>query len=764
MDNNTYKRGNSLVGGIILSSSSLLCFLSLMGVFGIFSDTFNDVLYGLFGQSIYALSSSMFLCGLMLLIGRQINLNKSLIALSVLLLILALSALNSATTVEHIAVNSPSDYLFNVYNNGVNTAGGVVNAILISLPMNFLGYSYTLIGFLLLFLLTSLIAYKFIPFNKSNKQEIAQVKSRNKTLSAGLTDIDIPYYDTDDKLDIKVVKKDKKTNNTSHIYNEAGSIPFYKDDNSQPIYAEDIISQDILSEEYQYDNNDKKKKSHFINDASEQIFSNKKVQEDTQDLPFFNSEYAENNDNSKKSAPIRDIYDIPISKVKKPSKTEENMTFDTEKATFVTPNKKKNIEIDPFISKDNAQKENKDRQPAPLPKEKEYVNQSQGAEYVRPPIDMLSDPENNQGQLNDFIREKIFILNDLFKTIEYNARVVATTVGPALIRFELAVDDINITKINYHRELIVAKLKSTVEIHIPLPNKSTIGIDVPSPIRRMVSFKEMIKDDMFWRSKKINFVVGQTVEGNNYYCNIHDMKHMLVAGTTGSGKSVSLNNLLCSLVFKHSPEELKLIIIDPKKMDFLAYNELPHLLFKYVIDETYPAKCAIDWVVEEMERRFRVIASANCNSLEMYNNTMVNKKMPYIVVMIDEFNDLCMSSADKSIIDGIVRIAQKARAAGIHLVVATQRPSADVIKGSLKTNLSTRMALKVSSPIDSQVALGDRGANTLLGNGDMYFRVSADKEHLQAPFISDTEVRDILTFIKENKNSVLDENLVNIIN
>jgi S-DNA-T family DNA segregation ATPase FtsK/SpoIIIE len=289
-----------------------------------------------------------------------------------------------------------------------------------------------------------------------------------------------------------------------------------------------------------------------------------------------------------------------------------------------------------------------------------------------------------------------------------------------------------------------------IRIEAPIPGKSTVGIEVPNEVRQVVHFYDLIRHDNFQSAEEpLTVALGLDIDGEVIVTSIKAMPHGLVAGQTGSGKSVNINTLLISLLLKYDPETLKLILIDPKMVELTSYQDLPHLLTP-VITDAKAATASLKWAVDEMERRFKLFSEHHVRDIEGLNQ-LRGEVMPYIVIIVDELADLMMV-ASQAVEESIMRITQKARAAGIHLIVATQRPSTDVIKGTIKSNIPTRIAFSVASYIDSQTILDSAGAEKLIGKGDMLLMAHGkNKQRLQGAYVNDDDINRITAYIRQQR-------------
>ena len=400
-------------------------------------------------------------------------------------------------------------------------------------------------------------------------------------------------------------------------------------------------------------------------------------------------------------------------------------------------------------------------------------------EYQLPPISLLNQPKKKQKETDEASIEKnIEILEKVLKDFKIVGKVVEVHIGPTVAQYELEIASgtrVNkITSIN--REIALALAKKDVRIEAPIPGKNTVGIEFANDVATPVSFYEIIssKQMMNAMDKKLMVPLGKSIMGDIGVCEINKMPHMLVAGTTGSGKSVCINGIICSILMRARPDEVKLVMVDPKVVELSVYNGVPHLMCP-VVSDPKKAAVALAKMVAEMERRYETFSETKTKNIESYNayidkwnkdhqaDGVTKAKLPYIVVIIDELADLMMVAA-KEVEDSILRITQKARAAGIHLIVATQRPSTDVITGLIKANIPSRISFAVGSGIDSRTILDQTGAEKLLGKGDMLFLPIGvnSPTRIQGSFITDDEIKRIIDFTVEQQKAQYDEALMNL--
>ncbi len=380
--------------------------------------------------------------------------------------------------------------------------------------------------------------------------------------------------------------------------------------------------------------------------------------------------------------------------------------------------------------------------------------------YQKPGADCLNHAVNSgSDNYEDELKYNATKLVDTLNSFGVATKIVDICRGPSVTRYELQpAPGVKISKITGLADDIALALASAgVRIEAPIPNKSAVGIEVPNKNKSMVSLREIIETPIYKNAKsKLNVALGKDIAGNVICADVAKMPHLLIAGTTGSGKSVCLNSMIVSILFNATPDEVKLVMIDPKQVEFTVYNGIPHLLVP-VVSDPRKAAGALGWAVTEMLQRYKMFSEKSVRDIKGYNklsetdNTIT--PMPHIVIFIDELSDLMMA-APNEVEDSICRLAQMARAAGMHLVIATQRPSVNVITGVIKANIPSRIALSVSSQIDSRTILDAAGAEKLLGNGDMLFSpVGVSKPvRVQGCFLSDEEVENVVSFIKSQSD------------
>ena len=382
-------------------------------------------------------------------------------------------------------------------------------------------------------------------------------------------------------------------------------------------------------------------------------------------------------------------------------------------------------------------------------------------EYKLPPKTLLRAAKKKSARdVSNELKNNASLLVDTLASFGVSAEITDISRGPTVTRYELKpAAGVRISKITNLSDDIALNLAATnVRIEAPIPGKAAVGIEIPNTVKNMVSMREIIDTDEFDKQKSLlSAGLGKDIAGNIVFCDVTKMPHLLIAGTTGSGKSVCMNSIIVSILYRATPDQVKFLMIDPKKVEFSKYENIPHLLVPVVTDPR-KASGALGWAVSEMLKRYQAFSDTGVRDIEGYNKYVKKhddmEPMPKIVICIDELADLMMA-APKEVEDSICRLAQMARAAGMHLVIATQRPSVDVITGLIKANISSRIALTVSSQIDSRTILDSAGAEKLLGQGDMlYSPIGASKPlRVQGCYISDEEVEELCNFIKNQGES-----------
>ena len=443
--------------------------------------------------------------------------------------------------------------------------------------------------------------------------------------------------------------------------------------------------------------------------------------------------------------------------------------IDIEPTEEVAVEKEKVINLDDIIKKNVVETE-------PVQEKIENIDESTDSDdweeekpkpYILPPLECLNLPKT--GSAANYEAERKMNAEKLTNTLRsfgVETKIVGISPGPSVTRYELQpAAGVKISKItNLADDIALNLAASGVRIEAPIPNKAAVGIEVPNKNRKMVSMREVIDQPQYKEAKsKLTVALGKDITGEFVYSDLVKMPHLLIAGTTGSGKSVCLNSMIVSILYNATPDEVKLLMIDPKQVEFTVYNGIPHLLVP-VVSDPRKASGALAWAVTEMLTRYKTFSEHSVRDISGYNSICESegkKKMPQIVIFIDELSDLMMA-APNEVEDSICRLAQMARAAGMHLVIATQRPSVDVITGIIKANIPSRISLSVSSQVDSRTIIDSVGAEKLLGNGDMlYYPVGIPKPiRVQGCYLSDKEVENVVNFIKKQEQSSYDDAVI----
>ena len=396
--------------------------------------------------------------------------------------------------------------------------------------------------------------------------------------------------------------------------------------------------------------------------------------------------------------------------------------------------------------------------------------------YELPPVSLLDKPKENRGEDEGYLDLAKVTLQATLDSFDINGSVCNTVVGPRITRFEIALQPgVRVEKVTQIQNNIAKDMRAeSIRILAPVPGSDTVGIELPNKVSNMVFLRELMESDT-WRNTKANIpiILGKDVSGHVKIADLAKAPHLLIAGSTGSGKSVCMNTLIMSLLYRFSPYELKLILVDPKYVELEIYRPLPHLITPLVNDPT-KVPYALRWGVNEMEHRYQQMARVKAKNLEAFNGRPpdpepvmdengdpIPQKLPLLIIIVDELADIMMTEAKKDVETSICRIAQKGRAAGIHLVIATQTPRKDIITGTIKANLPTKISFKVSTGMDSRVILDCQGAEKLLGKGDMLFKGPAgEMERIQGSMVSDPEIQKISDFVSSQVEQHFDTTVV----
>ena len=489
---------------------------------------------------------------------------------------------------------------------------------------------------------------------------------------------------------------------------------------------------------------------------NKKILSSDDIFNDEDDIKTINSESNTNTVTNTNDINLEgfddDFIDIKINDSSNTKNTEAvDKTEDDLKAKENLKTDKKPKTIKKEIEKTQKTEETEDNNEE-IDIEKE-IHKEDIVHYEFPSLDLLKEVEvTNTNSKGKEIKDNIKIIQDTLNNFGVDAKVIGVNSGPTITSYEISLAaGVKVSKIlSLSDNLALALATTDIRILAPIPGKSAVGIEVPNKNKDTLLLKEILDSDEFRNLKsKLPLALGKDVTGNTIISSIANMPHLLIAGATGSGKSVCINTIIMSILYKARPDEVKLIMIDPKVVELNVYNNIPHLLIP-VVTNAKKAQFSLNWAVQEMEKRYQLFAKNNVKDMQSYNELdTITEKMPQIVIIIDELADLMMVAATE-VEDAICRLAQMARAAGMHLIVATQRPSVDVITGTIKANIPSRISFQVSSQIDSRTILDMSGAEKLLGKGDMlYYPSNLSKPiRVQGAFVSDKEVKRVCDFIR----------------
>lgn len=473
--------------------------------------------------------------------------------------------------------------------------------------------------------------------------------------------------------------------------------------------------------------------------------------------------FLDKNDNSE-DAVVEDVIEETISFSDIPNMKAPNIDFDeSSNSDYFNPAIDKNLTIEEARRKYNESKATNGLGATVNPginedeKEPSNVKIDRYENYSIPFETIFKKSSSFNDEIPAWIEEKKDIINRTLSDFDIEGEVIQYTKGPTFTQYEIYLSPgVNVKKINQIFDNLQMNLQAkSIRVQAPIPGKPTVGVEVPNPIAEMVPFGDTISEEFIHDGNPLNVAMGKRIDGSVLYQNIADMPHALIAGATQSGKSVSINTILMSLIIKNSPNELRLILVDPKKVEFSFYEGIPHLCTP-VITNVFEASEALKWACEEMDRRYDVFQRNRCRKITEYikkqKETPSLERLPYIIIVVDEFNDLVMQCGD-DVNDYIIRLAQKARACGMHIILATQKPTVDVVNGTIKSNIPCRFAFRVSSKQDSLVILDEIGAEALLGRGDMLFKNGGASERAQGSYVDDDEIIKCCDYIVNNYGS-----------
>lgn len=700
-----------IIGVFLVAISSFLIFaVNQIANLGLFGSLLRNVLYVLFGKGMYILPFVIMFAGIIQLLNVILYSEKkqNIAIVGMFFCLLVLISVGDVVNNSFFAQNSTIKNVLSIslkYNSELVLGGGIFGNIICFILMKLLG----IIG-IYIFISALMLVFVIVFTNKSMIGFFKDIISFLKKIAKLLYNFIYVEVDNDDNKSIKT-NVDKRNTKKGKIQKNIEIIDYSADHDKAKNLQNDItnLKIDDTKDNNQDNINDKEKKKFFFN-------RDKSVSVDV--------------------GPNSVVEVMHIDADEEVNSNVENIEVTKNKTTG-----SEQIKIDDVIKVD------------------ENDNDSVVQEYILPDSELLNNPKRRSVSVKDDLRREA---EKLVKTLEsFNIQCTITQIsrGPTITRYELQpAPGIKVSRItSLANDIALSLATSDIRIEAPIPGKSAVGIEVPNKEKTDVIFKSLVESKEFKNiNTKVPFALGKDIAGKNIIGNIEKMPHLLVAGATGSGKSVCINTLIMSILYKSKPDEVKLILVDPKVVELSVYNGIPHLLIPVVTDPR-KASNALNWAVSEMTNRYKIFASNSVRDIFSYNAKMLkenneSEKMPQIVIIIDELADL-MQVAPGEVEESITRIAQLARACGIHLVIATQRPSVDVITGTIKANIPSRIAFAVSSYIDSRTILDTGGAEKLLGKGDMlYHPIGLSKPiRIQGTFISDDEIKRAVDFITDQK-------------
>ncbi|MCM1164965.1 MAG: FtsK/SpoIIIE domain-containing protein [Lachnospiraceae bacterium] len=820
------QRRRNICSVILLAAGILLTLLALIeGSMG--WKALHDVMHGLFGFAAYAVGPLMIYAAVVISSGKPNN-TIAFTMFKVTLFVVMLCAAVEIFSVGEVRGESFGEVFVNLYKNGVAFSGGGVFAIILGVPLLFLGrFGATLIIILAVLVCVLLIVNIPLPelferiggFFRNVGENVAERNERRRE-EAAIANEEYRRIQQEKQLKRQQEEqlrreqrrraelaereneRERKLADMRDVVNSVGK-PSDEPESPRSAFempepmspkrerniklpereqaAELIREQKQDSRDYQQALKKYMEKRHPIMRDPEPPAPDKFEDGDADLVPIIDA--LDKLNAEKGPARVSKIVDAPKNEITDSDKltAETSETFgdisDVDEAELP-------FDLDDIINENRELEGNSGFVEPPSPKAEQPVEIAPfGSEpfktaerqvtlsevYTLPPMNLLNPVKKpvQQADIDVEIRRNADKLVETLKSFGVQTTYLGASRGPSVTRYELQpAPGVKISKISNLADDVALNLAVSGVRIAPVPNKAAVGIEIPNKIKDTVFFRELVDTPDFKKSfdKKLETVLGKDISGNSVTCNITKMPHLLIAGTTGSGKSVCVNSLIMSILMKSTPDDVRLIMVDPKQVEFMMYNGIPHLLIP-VVTEPKKAAGALAWAVTEMERRYTLFSENNVRNIDGYNDAAKNddelERMPHIVIFIDELADLMMASP-KDVEDSIVRLAQKARAAGMHLVIATQKPTVQVVTGLIKGNIPSRIALLVSSNIDSRVILDASGAEKLLGNGDMlYMPVGVQKPiRLQGCYVSDDEVERVAEFITQTFRAEYDEGIM----
>jgi len=747
----------------------------------------RSALLGVFGLALYPILALIFLLGICLLCGRKLRVNRSYLLCLAGLYIIIVCILQTLLT--DLSFSSFGQYLTEVYTLKV-TPGGAFCGIFaygISAIVN-------LVGAIIVFAILAIICVAFMIDYNLKRREYKKINQRSVSYPVRNDASDYSRKIKQGNVDFATTKEEQNRELISDDPTkvEKDNADDFADRFARKIFGADydtIVKKDSIQQEQEpmtisqyiknanensFANFSKKSSTNFDNGAG-----NLKKQNSNEFLnQNFSQEFKFQQDKQKETQQSNFCADLKLEELKpiasvssvKGSSIQSfgdiDKLFDEVKPASGFGNEYAQ-DLKPKVAKDKLEQL---EMPQTKPTTSPTTVYKRPSAYVRPPMSFLTTQSSKLDGNEIEFKQNARILEETLESFKISAVVDSIVQGPAVTRYEIKMPaGISVNKIKQHADDIAMMMRSIggVRIEAPIPGKNLVGIEIPNKKIATIGLKDVLDSPEFHNTKSaLPFALGKDISGSIKICNLASMPHLLVAGSTGSGKSVCLNIIIISLLYKMGPDDLKLILIDPKRVEFSNFNGLPHLVTPEAICQPKQALNAFDWAIGEMDRRFNTFQRLKVRNFEEYNSLEdVYKgrepKIPRIVIIVDELADLMMFGK-KDLEDKIMRIAQLARAAGIHLVIATQRPSVDVITGTIKTNLPSRIAFSLNSYQDSMTIINQSGAEKLLGKGDMlYFpQDMSEPVRIQCPYLNNQEINNIVDFIIKNNDVEYDENIV----
>ena len=769
------------IGIAVLVCSVFLLFCMIFN----FLPFIRSFILGTFGMATYPVLVVALIIGIILASNRKYVIAKNYVISICVLYFLLICVLQTALT--DMSGVGMGEYLSDTY-AAKNTAGGVIAGIFaygFSTLFNYVG-AYILFAIGAIICVAFMIDYflKMKDYKKLNARAVSYpIEKENSRIQEETVNVDQKITRKQSLIESMKKQASESISLGLNANKELVTVGGSQNDNDKmanAVFGGDYKSLVNKDTNTTINNEDSFSLDDFINQANKNSFDNfnKNYEQSMQYTPSgYNSAEIKPNNQPTEAKFTTDLHLEPLEeKVNESISVEQNTKVESDSIldnlnkminevppTVAPPVNNFNNDLKPNKHEQKAtQLEMQQTKPTPNP----TTTYKRPSPYVRPPISLLTTQSSKlDGSEADF-KQHARVLEETLESFKISASVTGITRGPAVTRYEIQMPaGISVKKITQHSDDIAMMMKSYggVRIEAPIPGKNLVGIEIPNEKIATIGLNDIVNSPEFHNSKSpLTVALGKDISGTIKVCDLAAMPHLLVAGATGSGKSVCLNVILISLIYKLGIDDLRLILIDPKRVEFTSYNGLPHLLTPEVICQPKQALNAFDWAIKEMDDRFDTFQRLRVRDINEYNSLEAvykgkEPKLPRIVIVVDELADLMMM-ARKDLEEKIMRIAQLSRAAGIHLILATQRPSVNVITGTIKANLPSRIAFAVNSFADSNTIINQGGAEKLLGRGDMLYAPQNLPEpvRIQCPFITNTEVLNIVEYIKNNNESDFD--------